>query len=464
MEQATSVASEGASEPPYPPARQAWTACIILTVGCILAFMDRGILSLFVMPMQRDLGLSDTQISLLIGYAFAVFNAIFGLPVARLVDSGSRRIVATTGIFAWSVANALCGFATNFWQLMFARIGVGAGEAAVSPAGVSLLADYFPPHRRGLAMGVFYSGMYLGGAGVLLVGGLLFAMLGDRSLQLPVVGSMHSWQVILVGFGLLGLIVGPLTLMIKEPERRHDGMFGGAALPVSTVLRFYNNNRRTLLGHNLGFCMMNLAVHAGVAWFPAILMRTQGWSLPQAGLAYGMILVLVAPLGTIAGGLLADVIVANGRRDARLLVAIMAALGCGASSIVLGLAEQPVMVITMLVFITFFTSASQPQGPGSLQDIMPNVMRGQATAIYVFFSNVLGAGTGITLVAIVTQYVFKDGERINEAFALVSSFGCLTAAAIYVTTLPHFRRLSAAMRNGPDLEDADEAFAAITSA
>src|SRR5712672_1565384 len=143
----------------YPSPKVAWVACAVLFLGCALAFMDRAIISLFVIPIKRDLHLTDTQISLLLGFAFAAFNALFGLPVARWIDGGRRRTIAALGVAVWGVAAARCGLAANFWQLFLARVGLGAGEASVTPAGVSLLADYFPPRRRGLAMGLFYAGL-----------------------------------------------------------------------------------------------------------------------------------------------------------------------------------------------------------------------------------------------------------------------------------------------------------------
>src|SRR5882762_9883216 len=210
-------------KPIYPPPKVAWFACAILFLGCTLAFMDRAVISLFVIPIQRDLHLSDTQISLLVGFAFAAFNALFGLPVARWIDGGRRRTIAAMGIAVWSVAASSCGLAANFWQLFLGRVGVGAGEAAVTPAGVSLLADFFPPSRRGVAMGVFYAGIYVGGGCALILGGLLWRSLGDRQIMLPLVGTLHSWQVVLILVGALGLLVAPLTMLIREPERLDGG-------------------------------------------------------------------------------------------------------------------------------------------------------------------------------------------------------------------------------------------------
>src|SRR5258707_14473963 len=231
----------------YPSLRVAWFSCAILFLGSTLAFMDRGIISLFVIPIQRDLHLSDTQISLLLGFAFAAFNALFGLPVARWIDGGPRRSIAALGIAVWSVAAASCGLAVHFWQLFLARVGLGAGEASVTPAGVSLLADFFPPRRRGLAMGLFYAGLFVGGACASILGGFLWRALGDRQIALPLIGPLHSWQVILILVGSLGLIVAPLTLMIPEPLRLEGARRAATgSAPLAAVARYYKTHARTL--------------------------------------------------------------------------------------------------------------------------------------------------------------------------------------------------------------------------
>src|SRR5260370_14631194 len=227
----------------YPSAKVAWIACAILFLGCTLAFMDRAIISLFIIPIQRDLHISDTQVSLLVGFAFGAFNALFGLPVARWIDGGPRRTIAAIGIAVWSVAAACCGLAANFRQLFLGRVGVGAGEASVTPAGVSLLADLFPPSRRGVAMGVFYGGVYLGGGCALILGGLLWRNLGDRQIVLPLVGPIHSWGVVLILVAAFGLLVAPLTMMIREPGRLDGGgrvSAGNVSLPPA--VQIYNSH------------------------------------------------------------------------------------------------------------------------------------------------------------------------------------------------------------------------------
>jgi len=412
----------------YPSPKVAWVACVILFLGCTLAFMDRAIISLFIIPIQRDLYISDTQISLLVGFAFGAFNALFGLPVARWIDSGRRRTIAAIGITVWSVAAACCGLASNFWQLFLGRVGVGAGEASVTPAGVSLLADFFPPSRRGAAMGVFYAGIFAGGGCALILGGMLWRSLGDRQIVLPLLGPLHSWQVILILVAALGLIVAPLTMMIREPQRL-DGARRAAAgnFPLAAVLRYYKTHARTLIGHNVGFCLQNFALHAGAAWLPTLLVRTDGWSM------------VLGPISTASAGFLADAFASRGRTDGKLLVSIGAAGMCALASAMIALNPAPGLIVVALGVFMFFGNFTLPLAPGALQEIMPNAMRGQATAVYVGVTNLIGGGLAATAVAVLTDFVFHDKAKLHVSFGLVGGIVCILATLTLASTLPAFR-------------------------
>ncbi|MDB5497410.1 MAG: Sugar phosphate permease [Phenylobacterium sp.] len=428
------------SEALYPPPRAAWFACTILFLGCALAFMDRGVISLFIIPIQRDLHLSDTQISLLVGFAFAAFNALFGLPVARWIDGGPRKTIAAIGIAVWSLAASSCGLATNFWQLFIGRVALGAGEASVTPAGVSLLADLFPPKRRGRAMGLFYAGTFVGGGCALVLGGFLWRSLGDRLMALPLVGPLHSWQVVLILVGSLGFIVAPLTLLIPEP-RRLDG--GGPAVvggvPLAAVARYYKTHARTLAGHNVGFCLQNFALHAGAAWLPTLLVRTAGWSIAQAGATIGLMTLVLGPIGAATAGALADALAIRGRTDGKLIVCIGSAGMCAAAATVIAINPIPSLLIAALGAFMFFGAFSLPLGPGALQEIMPNAMRGQATAVYVAVTNLVGGGLAATTVALLTDFVFHDKAKLNLSFGLVGVVVCILAALTLTATLRAFR-------------------------
>ncbi|SFI57182.1 MFS transporter [Caulobacter sp. UNC279MFTsu5.1] len=431
----------GAEKSAYPKKRSAWLGAAVLTLACLLAFADRNIINLFIIPIQRDLGFSDTEISLLIGFAFGVFNAVFGLPVARWVDGGTRKLVAATGVAVWSLATAGCGLAGNFWQMFLARVVVGAGESAVMPCGVSLIADYFPPARRGAPMGVFYGGIFVGGGGAMLIGGLIWKHIGDRLVTVPLLGAIHSWQLILMILGAFGLAVVPLLLLLREPARLDGGrLVETSGVPIGVVARYYARHARTLVGHNLGFCLQNFVLHAGSAWLPTLLVRTQGWSIAQAGATFGLLTLALGPVGSIVAGLLADRFIKAGRLDGKLLVSIIASLICCACCVTVAFKPGAGVLVLALACFTFFGTFGLPLAPGALQDIMPNAMRGQAVAIYVGVTNLIAGGLAATTVALITEHVFHDKAKLNLSFGLVGTVATLLAALLLAGTLSAYRR------------------------
>ncbi|MEP7270102.1 MAG: MFS transporter, partial [Acidobacteriota bacterium] len=170
------------AEEPYPAAGYAWYVVAVLTFVYVFSFIDRQILALLVRPIKRDLGISDTQMSLLMGFSFAVFYTFFGIPLGRLADSRSRRSIIAVGFALWSLFTAGCGVARNFSQMLLMRMGVGVGEAALSPAAYSLITDTFPRHRLATAISVYSMGIYLGSGLALVLGGAVAALAGSQEL------------------------------------------------------------------------------------------------------------------------------------------------------------------------------------------------------------------------------------------------------------------------------------------
>src|SRR5215211_5283997 len=192
VDQTPAVAEEA-----YPNPRYAWYVVGVLAFVYIFSFIDRQILNLLVRPIRRDLGISDTQMSLLMGFAFALFYTFFGIPLGRLADSRSRRTLIALGFAFWSMFTAACGLAKNFAQLMLMRMGVGVGEAALSPAAYSMITDYFPPKRRATAISIYSTGIYIGSGLALIIGGLVARFAAAQELwNLPVVGETRPWQVV----------------------------------------------------------------------------------------------------------------------------------------------------------------------------------------------------------------------------------------------------------------------------
>jgi MFS family permease len=177
----------------YPNPRRAWYALGALTLVYVFSFLDRQILNLLVVPIKADLQISDTQVSLLIGLTFAVFYTVFGIPLGRLVDAHNRRGLVASGFVLWSAFTAGCGFVSSFPQLLTMRMGVGVGEASLSPSAYSLITDYFPPKRRGIAQGVYNMGIYAGSGLALVVGGVVIAGVSQHPLwEVPLVGVVRG--------------------------------------------------------------------------------------------------------------------------------------------------------------------------------------------------------------------------------------------------------------------------------
>ena len=201
--------------------RYAWYIVGVLTFVYVFSFVDRQIFSLLVRPLRHDLHISDTQVSYLIGLGFVVFFALFGIPIGRLADIYSRRLIIALGLVTWSLFTAACGLAHTFPQMLLLRMGVGAGEAALSPAAYSLITDYFPRNRLATAISVYSMGIYIGSGLALIVGGMVVEETSRMpAVQVPVLGLMASWRLTFLIVGGPGALVSLLVLTVREPLRR----------------------------------------------------------------------------------------------------------------------------------------------------------------------------------------------------------------------------------------------------
>src|SRR5579884_2376448 len=235
----SSAAGSGALPPRNGNIAYAWYVVGVLTLCYMLSFVDRQILSLLVAPIKRDLVLSDTRVGLLQGLAFALFYTFAGIPIGHLVDTRNRRNLVVVGILVWSVFTSACSIARSFLSLFLARIGVGVGEATLSPSAFSLIADYFPQERLSTAMSVSYLGALGGSALAFAVGGTVVDALAKiGTLHLPLLGQIASWRLTFLVVGLPGLLFALLAATAREPVRRkalraEDGRI--ARLPLREI-------------------------------------------------------------------------------------------------------------------------------------------------------------------------------------------------------------------------------------
>jgi MFS family permease len=429
---------EPSQEEPYPPEGYAWYVVGVLTFVYIFSFIDRQILNLLVRPIRRDLGITDFQMSLLMGFSFALFYTFFGIPLGRLADSRSRRTIIAVGFAVWSVMTAACGLARNFAQMLLLRVGVGVGEAALSPSAYSIITDYFPPKRRATAISLYSMGIYIGSGVAFIVGGVVAGIASaQQTWELPLVGATRPWQVVFFIVGLPGVLLSLLVYTVREPVRRGirmmkaaDGKTRVAVAPMSEVVAYLKQNWRTFLCHNVGFAMLSFSSYGSAAWIPTFFVRNHGWSEAKAGQVFGWIVAIAATLGIVAGGRLADWMVERGRREATMRVGLIAALAWLPCGMLYPLAPDGNWAAALLVPSVFLAAAPFGVAAAAIQQMVPGGMRGQASAIYLFVVNLIGLGLGPSAVAAATDFIFKDDHAVRYSLLLVESFAHLAAATL----------------------------------
>ena len=415
----------------WPPPRLAWYAVAVLTLAYVFSFIDRTILALLVDPIKADLGISDTQIGLLQGFTFAIFYVLMGLPIGWLADRGRRNLIIAAGIFTWSLMTAACGLARTVVQLFLARIGVGIGEAALSPPAYSMMADYFPPERLGRPVGVYSAGVYVGvGLAFMLGGGLVQFFSQVPPITLPGVGPVGAWQLAFIAVGMPGVLVAALMLTVPEPRRR--GLVNGDAAGNPGALGWIWRQRRGLsAAYMLGFSILGMPVQAAFAWAPTWLIRHFGFSPGEAGLVLGGTALVFGMSGMLCGGWMIDRFKAAGHDDAPLRVGLVAATGAAPFALTATLMNSPALALALLALVIFFVSCGISAAPTGLQQVTPNACRAQVSAVYMLFLNLIGTGAAPAVVGLANDLLFRDPAAVGWSMALLG-IAPLIAAGIFL--------------------------------
>jgi MFS family permease len=419
---------------------------VVLFIAYTSSFIDRIIMSLLVEPIKRDLMLSDTQFSLLHGFAFAIFYTLMGLPLGWLADRTNRRRLISVGIFLWSIMTAVCGITKTFATLFLARIGVGVGEAALSPSAYSMISDYFPPEKRAVPISMYSMGVFFGGGIAFILGGYVVQLTaGAADVLLPLIGSVRPWQLTFFVVGLPGLLIVLLMLTVKEPVRRDVVSLSDHPQSPSTeptileTLLFVLRNIRAYGMVLLGTTLLATTSYGFFSWSPAFLMRTYGWEASEAGYAFGLIVLTLGTSGTLLGGILANRQLAKGILDSYMRVAMYS----GAAVLVFGCAAplMPTPVLALLCLAPTVLALGMHVGlaPAALNFITPNQLRGQVIAIYLFVLNLVGLGAGPTIVAVITDYGFGDTAALRYSLSVFAVVMCTAAIVIIASGLGVYR-------------------------
>lgn len=420
----------------------------VLTLANISGFLDRQILSLLVQPLRRDFGLTDTDVSLLMGLSFTIFYSLLGLPIGRWVDRGSRPKIIAIGAAVWSMLTVLTGSARSYAQLFAARVGVGVGEATIGPAAVSLIADQFPHRRLATAMSVYHMGSFAGAGIAYALGAFVVGRLDvPGRLTLPWGTEVFPWQTVFFWVGLPGLLVALVALLIREPRGESASVQSREVeVPLRDVVRYMRANARAIGALSFGFAF-SLSVNFGVgAWLATFLVRTHGWTIERAGLLQGVLTFVVGPLGVLLGGRLTDRWARSGQVDAPLRVGMVAAGGMLVSAGLYPLVPSVALVVPLLVAVNVFAALPWGAASAAVAEVMPPRMRGQGSAVYQLIVNLVAGVLGPTAVAVLTDRVFADPLAIRYSLSILAVVGMTLVLALLGWARPAFIRTVTMLR------------------
>ncbi|MDB6045033.1 MAG: hypothetical protein JWM63_3584 [Gammaproteobacteria bacterium] len=425
----------------YPRRPYAWAVVAILIATAVLSYTDRQVLSLLVDPIRSDLGITDTQISLLLGTAFAVVYGIAGLPLGFLADRTSRRNLIFAGVVVWSLGTLACGFSHSFGQLFAARIVVGLGEAVLSPAAISLISDYFPPSRRGTAVGCFLSGIAMGSGASILIGGGVLHVVEQGALAGTALAALPPWRLVLLAIGAPGLAWAFAILLIREPVRRVSEDFPAATAGASGPA-WRSATWARVVPIYLVVATASLVDNAVGAWAPTLLIREFARDPAQVGVELGLLLTAGFGGGVLIGGWLADRVGGQGNWSRKLGVCLASGLLILPVSLLIDAGQFTVVLLAIPLYFAL-SGIVTACGFSAILDVVPNRSRGFAMSISFFLNVALGAGLGPTAVAVAGDHVFGAGAGLGPAIALTVASGYAIATAALLAALAVFRTRAA---------------------
>lgn len=429
---------------PRPAARTGWYVTLLLTIAYTFSFIDRQVLNLLVEPIRSDLGISDTQISFLQGLAFVGAYVLMSIPIGRLVDRYHRVLVLIGGVLVWSFSTVGCGLARTYTQLVLARVGVGAGEASVTPAAWSLLADYFPPERLARPMSVFLMGPYLGAGLALILGAEVIDWTRNQEqLSMPVIGQLEAWQFTFIAVGLPGVLVAAALASIPEPKRiqLHVDAASGH-MTWREVWQRMLSNLRVYVALLLGAPFLVVMLYGLQAWVPTYLVRVFEWDLPRAGRAYGLIALITGSAGVLTGPYVGAWLNRLGHRDYPLRLGAIAAGLTMMSMVGIAFASSAESALVFISLASFSVTLPLTLFTYALQTATPANMRGFIAGLYVVTVNVMGLALGPTLVALATDSLFEDLAAVGYSLALVSVVMAPVAIVLLVSGMKPYAILT----------------------
>lgn len=430
-----------AADGDWPSPRRAWTALGLLMGAFVVSAIDRGIIALLVEPIKAEYGLTDTQFAALMSLAFGSFYVVMAIPLGYLADRFQRRLVIGIGVGMFSLFSVMTGLAKTYTQLFVARMGVGFGEASVSPAGLAMISDYFAPHKLGRAIGLFNMCGFVGGSLALVGGGWLFGLY--QELHQPDASALMGfapWQATILTAAVPGLLLTPALLMLREPVRR--GMAGRSArLSLPEMLEELGKRRVFLVLLIVGMSFANIMTMAVSMWSPALFIRVYGWSAAEAGFWLGLALLAGAVAGSYLAGWMTDRMTQAGKLDAPIRIAAFSFLIGGVFGCISPLMPTASLALVTQLPLLFLKPMAFACSLMALQMVIPNQLRSQVNATYNTMLSLLGLVVGPLVIGMLTDHVFTAREGVRYAMSLITGISAPAMAICLIIAIAPFRRL-----------------------
>jgi MFS family permease len=433
----------------YPKPKEAWYVVAILLLCYIFSFVDRQIIGYLVEPIERDLGLTDSQVGLLSGLAFAFLYTFLGIPIARAADKFNRRNIVALGVFLWSVAATYCGLAKTGAQLFLGRIGVGIGEATLSPAAYSMMVDMFPREKQSSAFSIYNMGITVGSALAALLSGVVVFVFAksQTSYVLPILGEIRGWQMAFIVTGIPGVLLPLLLLTVRDPKRRGlikstdaSGNSVVAKPSMLEVFRYTWKSKAFYSRHFFAWGFMSMLGYGVGAWLPTAINRLWGMDTGTIGMMQGVGLLVINTPAVFAFGKISDSMAKKGIKDAPVIMCLVSAIGVGVLCAVPYLMPNLVSAWIMIYLSSICFHGYVALSPMIVSQVTPNQMRAQVSSMCLFVVNMLGLGVGPSLPPLFTKLFFhNDKMMIHWGLIISVLLGAAAAAWLYATERKHYK-------------------------
>tara|TARA_B100002052_G_scaffold53854_1_gene47017 strand:+ start:541 stop:1866 length:1326 start_codon:yes stop_codon:yes gene_type:complete len=401
----------------WPKPIYAWFFTSILLFAYIISFIDRQMINYLVVPIKEDMGLTDFEISFIQGWGFVLAYIIFSIPFGRIVDKVNRVRVLIGGIIIWSVATAACGFSKNSWQLVLSRSGVGAGEAALTPASWSIISDLFPVEKRSFPMSIYLMGPYIGQGLSLLFGAQILRIYNEPVTLFEGI-IVQPWQIIFLIIAVPGIILGLFMFSLKDPERK-EGLTGDREEneSIREVFSYIIKNIGAYMPLLIGSAFIIVLLYGLQSWVPTFLHRIHGWEHTRIGDQYGLVALFAGSLGVISGPVFERYLTKLNYNPPIIILCIITSIALTILGPITFLSLSSDIVLIGIFITSFFITFPLALFATSLQNITPNQYRGVVSGLYVFTVNIVGYGLGPMVVAFFTDKVFKSEMAIDLSMA-----------------------------------------------